>query len=136
MIPMNKKRLKSAIFFPKNRRGQDTSPIAVIVGIILAIAVLVVLILGFTLGWDKIVPWLPKDNIQTIVTQCNVACSLNNKYDFCTNTRTLKDANNKELINPVDNAVGQFTGTCFEMTTNEMVTKYGIASCPTINCQA
>ena len=117
----------------RGKKGQDAgNPIGVIVGIIIAIIVLVVLILGFTVGWDKIVPWLPKDNIQTITTQCSAACALNNQYDYCSNPRVLKDANNQGLTDPADatgRTKGQYTGTCDKFSKDSATLKYNIAVC-------
>jgi hypothetical protein len=79
----------------KNKRGQDVSPLPVVISIILLLGVAVVLILGFTKGWQTFAFWLPQNNVQTISTQCNVACTTSNTYDFCTLPRTLNDPTQK-----------------------------------------
>ena len=62
-----------------------------IILIVLAVIVLVVLILGFTLGWNKILPFLGTgDNIQTISSACDIACSVASKFDFCSKQREVK----------------------------------------------
>ncbi len=61
-----------------------------IILLILGIVVLVVLILGFTTGWDKLAPWLSGNNVDTIVTACEAACTMGSQYDFCTFERDLK----------------------------------------------
>ena len=65
----------------QNKRGQGLSTQAIIL-IVLGVAVLVIMIIGFTVGWDKIAPWLSRDNVDSIVTQCEVACSTQSVYDF------------------------------------------------------
>ncbi|MGD9276565.1 MAG: hypothetical protein PVJ67_05310 [Candidatus Pacearchaeota archaeon] len=76
----------------ENRRGQGLSTNAIIL-IVLGVVVLAVLIIGFTIGWNKIAPWLGGgNNIDTIVTQCNVACSTNSVDGFCNMKREVKGA--------------------------------------------
>jgi len=92
----------------KDKKGQDFS-ITTLVLVVLAIAVLVVLIIGFTQGWDKFGTWFgAKNNIEDISNQCNMACSsaqTGAKAGFCSVPRTVKDGTNT------------FTGrTCYNMT--------------------
>lgn len=67
---------------PENRRGQELSTTAIIL-IILGVLVLVILIIGFSLGWNRIAPWLSKDNVNQVVDACNTACTSKSVYDFC-----------------------------------------------------
>lgn len=71
------------------KRGQGLSVNAIIL-IVLGVVVLVVLILGFTMGWNRIAPWLSTNNVDTIVQQCSVACSTGSVYDYCSVERELK----------------------------------------------
>jgi len=48
-------------------KGIPISTTQSIVGSVLGIAILIVLVLGFTMGWDKIAPWLSRDNVDNIV---------------------------------------------------------------------
>ncbi len=71
----------------KNKKGFELS-ITAIVLIILGLLVLVVLIYGFTFGWNvfwnKIIGYSGgKDNVQAVISSCELACSGNNKYDYC-----------------------------------------------------
>jgi len=104
-----------------DKRGQGLSTNAIIL-IILGVVVLVVLIVGFTMGWDTIAPWLSKDNVQNIVTSCEVACSTQNVYDYCSRERELKSDdlpdNQKEV-----------SGNCTFFSTDPYK-KYGITECP------
>ncbi len=103
-----------------NKRGQGMSTNAIIL-IILGIVVLVVLILGFTMGWDKLAPWFSKNNVDTIVIACEASCSTNGIYDFCMMGRDLKaeDTKLKEV-------------TCNYLSKNQTI--YGISRCSSIEC--
>lgn len=82
---MNLKRL--------NPRGQGLSVNAIIL-IVLGIVVLVLLVLGFTLGWNRILPFISTDNADTLVTACSIACSTSSQFDFCSVQRDLKAGEN------------------------------------------
>ena len=109
-----------------NKRGQGISTNAIIL-IILGVIVLVVLILGFTMGWEKIAPWLSTDNVDTIVTACETACIMGSQYDFCTFERELKA---KDL--PTGDKVVK--NTCQFFATEPEYLKYGIQECLGITC--
>lgn len=100
-----------------NKRGQGLSINAIIL-IILAVVVLVMLILGFTIGWGKILPFVSTNNVGTISTACQASCNLNNQYDFCTLKRDLKTEDTE--VNDV---------TCNELATNTSYSVYGISPC-------
>jgi len=105
----------------QNKRGQGLSTNAIIL-IILGIIVLVVLILGFIMGWDKIAPWIkPTNNVDEIAQACQVACSTSSVYDFCSIKRELKTESN--TLKDV---------TCFYLA--EKQTSYGIQKCAPISC--
>ena len=101
-----------------DKRGQGLSTNAIIL-IVLGVVVLVILILGFTMGWERIAPWMSKDNVDTIVNQCSVACSTQSVYDFCTKTRELK-------ADGLPGGVKSFKGNCSYFST--------IKDCPSITC--
>ena len=103
-----------------NKRGQGMSTNAIIL-IILGIVVLVVLILGFTMGWKKIAPWISSNNVDTIVTACEASCSINGVYDFCMMGRNLRaeDVKLKEV-------------TCNYLANNQV--KYGVNKCSSFTC--
>jgi len=107
-----------------NKRGQGLSTNAIIL-IVLGVFVLAILILGFTLGWGKIAPWLSTTNVKDVVTACNVACSTNGQYDFCGVNRSVNDGNNDK-----------FEATCFELFNNTEYKSrnYGFQECPSISC--
>lgn len=99
-----------------NKRGQGLSTNAIVL-IILAVVVLAVVIVGFTVGWSKIAPWLSSNNVDTIKTQCSVACSTGNTFDFCSKKRELNDGEKTVSAN------------CYVLSTNTDYEEYGIAKC-------
>ena len=65
------------------KRAQGLSTNAIIL-IVLGVIILVLLIAGFTLGWSNLLPFLGGgDNVDTIVSQCEVACSTGAVFDYC-----------------------------------------------------
>ncbi len=97
---MNKKQKERNFAAPsllRQRKGQGLSVNAIIL-IILGLVILVMMIIGFTIGWSGIKTFVSKDNSDTIVTACNIACSTNSQNNFCDTKRevtkdgvTLKD---------------------------------------------
>jgi len=104
-----------------NKRG-DTN--WVLIMLILGILVLLVLAGGFILGWNRILPWLSTDNTQTIVTQCQVACTTNSQYGWCTQLRTVNDGE-KDIATDVS---------CFVLSSNAQYSTIGVSACPSIVC--
>lgn len=106
-----------------NKRGQELSTTTVIL-LILAVLVLVFLILGFSVGWSKINPFLSKSNVDSISDACNIACNTNQNYAFCSQPRDLKAEDSK--LKGV---------TCNFLSGNSnLKAKYNLAECPTISC--
>ena len=108
----------------ENKRGQGMSTSTIIL-LILGLVILVVLVLGFSVGWAKIAPWLSSSNIDTIQTGCDSACSMQSEYDFCAMTREIKDGTNDK-----------FETTCYQLATNATLVArgYGIDTCADL-CQ-
>lgn len=118
---MQKKKGEPRSFFPKNFRAQGLSTNAIIL-IILGVVILVLLIIGFTFGWNTLLPWLATDNVETIVQQCNAACVTGSKYDFCSKARVLKEGKTEVETN------------CATFAVISEYNKYGIETCSAINC--
>ena len=119
---MNKKQKERNFAAPsllRQRKGQGLSVNAIIL-IILGLVVLVMLILGFVLGWDRVLPFISKTNVDTLKTACSVACSTSAEFDFCSVKRELKS--DTETLNDV---------TCNYLLKEQP--KYGIESC-SISC--
>lgn len=74
-----------------DKKAQGLSINAIIL-IVLGIVVLAVLIIGFTIGWGKIAPWISTggNNIDTIVQQCSLACTTSSMNDYCNVLREVK----------------------------------------------
>lgn len=106
----------------KNKRGQGLSTNAIIL-IILGIVVLVMLILGFTIGWSRLLPFLSSQNVDSVVNGCVASCAQKSVYGVCTQVRTLIDADDVEV-----------EATCNELATNQDYAKYGVATCPAVAC--
>ena len=109
-----------------DKRGQGLSTNTIIL-LILGLVILVVLILGFTLGWNKIFPFLSGNNVQTVVNNCEAACSTQAKFDFCSAPRMLNDGETK--IEGV---------TCYDLSINPDYSIYGINECSALasECEA
>ena len=116
----------TGVLLPKNKRGQEMSTTTIIL-IILGVIVLVVLVLGFRIGWDKVLPFLPSNNVQNVVTACSSACATGSEYDFCTAERTLKADGLAEADRK---------GTCYKFATDSdsKYSEFNIETCSTIDC--
>jgi len=107
--------------FLLGKKGQGLSVNAIIL-IILGVVVLAVLVLGFTIGWNKLLPFVSKsNNVNDIVSACDTSCATHSQYDFCTSKRDLK-AEAEELKDV----------TCYYLSVEQ--TKYGINKCAAVTC--
>jgi hypothetical protein len=109
-----------------NKKGQELSTNAIVL-IVIGIIVLVILILGFTIGWNKLLPFFSTNNVENIKTTCSTACATNNLYDYCTLSRTLK-------ADDLPNSAKEFAGNCTFFATDSDYAKYGIENCNSIDC--
>ena len=106
----------------QSKRGQALSTNSIIL-IILGVIILVVLIVGFNAGWQSFAPWLKSNNVDTIMQSCEAACAVQGTYDFCSVERELKD----------DDGVN-IDASCYVLSLDENLKKYGIKSCDTLHC--
>lgn len=105
----------------KNKKAQGLSTNTIIL-IILGLVVLVVLIIGFTMGFKDLKErFFPENNIQAIADQCNLACSLGQEYEYCNKLKELKS--DSETLKEVS---------CYIL--NKKRSGYKVPDCPTINC--
>jgi len=104
----------------ENKRGQGMS-ISTVILLILGLVILVVLILGFSMGWTKFAPFLTGNNLNNIKNSCTTYCSLNDNYNFCSLKVDVKDGTNDK-----------FQATCNELATTALYKNrgYGIEECP------
>jgi hypothetical protein len=105
----------------KSKRGQSMSTNTVVL-LIIAVLVLVFLILGFTMGWNKIAPFIKSSNVDSVVNNCEAACSTQSKYDYCSAQRELKDADGEK-----------YEASCAVFAGVSQFKKYGIKGC-NIDC--
>jgi hypothetical protein len=107
-------------FMNKKAQGLSTSTIILIV---LGLIVLVVLVIGVSMGWANVKEWIaPSSNVDDIVQQCNIACSTDQKYTFCTQPRELKTTGE----DPIEDT------TCYALAERRSV--YGIEKCRLLDC--
>lgn len=78
----------------KNKKGQDLS-IGTLILIVLGIVVLVLLILGFTMGWEnlweKINIFGGTSSVGDIVTACRLAITSQDTYTYCEKSWTIEE---------------------------------------------
>ncbi len=111
----------------RNKYAQNIT-ISTLVVIILAIIVLVVLVYGFTVGWGDLFSRITglgdgKINVQTVVQSCQIECSTQSSYDYCTRTRRV-------VFDETDAAKNKQPITCSKLE-NENV---GLEKCALITC--
>jgi hypothetical protein len=82
-----------------NKRGQDLS-IGTLILIILGIAVLVILIIGFTSGWDFLISKFsiaPGQALESVAQSCLISGNNNLALDFCSFKEVKIDGKNQWL---------------------------------------
>lgn len=117
-----------------NKKGQGLSVETVIL-IVIGVLVLIFLILGFTMGWSKIFPFInPSNNVKDIVDKCGYACQTDDKYNYCTARRevttdeavTMMDDKNQPI-----NFAKKIVGSCYELNA---VATLGMPACLNVVC--
>lgn len=110
-----------------NKKAQGLSTNAIIL-IILGVVILVILILGFTLGWERIAPFIQSsNNVEQLAQSCSVACLTGAQVDFCSIPRELKIPSELET----DEFVNGESYTCEVLSQGN----FGIDTCPDITCE-
>ncbi len=104
------------------KRGQGLSTNAIIL-IVLGVIILAVLVVGFTIGWGQIAPFISTSNVNAIKIECQNACELESFYDFCLKDREVKA---EEYNSPKD-------ASCFILS--EDYSNLGIESCPALDSE-
>jgi len=77
-----------------NKRGQNLT-LGTILLIILGLAVLVMLVYGFSVGWGNLFDRITQftggsSNIDSVNQACEIACSTQDQYTFCDLTRNVR----------------------------------------------
>lgn len=99
-----------------------------IILLILGLVVLVILIIGFTSGWDKVFPFIGGGNVDKITSACSAACVTGSTYDYCSVQRTLK-AKTEETGKTVS-----IKTSCAVFAGVSEFQKYGVEQCSTVEC--
>jgi len=117
-----------------NKKAEMT--IGTIVTIILALVVLVVIIYGFTTGWSNL--WQNiigfgggQVNVQTVVQSCQVACTTQGTYDWCTKPRSITFEGTDGKLVPVKATCNQLQKK--ELIGNVQLPDAGLESCSVIS---
>ncbi len=96
-----------------NKHGQDLS-IGTLILIVLGIVVLVLLILGFSLGWsnlwEKINIFQGGSSIESVVQACKIAVSSQATYSYCNTFHKIKIEGVTDYVNCLDSRVQQGLG--------------------------
>jgi hypothetical protein len=115
-----------------NKRGQDLS-IGTLILIVLGIVVLVLLILGFSLGWsnlwEKINIFGGGSSIGEVSTRCRLDVDSQNTYDYCQDFKTVKVSGKTEYLNCLDTRIQtslttRLEGGCEGKTADVMALEY------------
>jgi len=108
-----------------NKKAQGLSTNAIIL-IILGVIILAVLVIGFTVGWNTLFPFLERNNnVDQVVQSCTLACTTGSSYDFCSRDRVIKISGQEDV-----------TGACIEFAPNGVKynADYKVKACPEISC--
>ncbi|NCN51671.1 hypothetical protein GW931_01535 [archaeon] len=107
----------------QNKKGQGMSTNTIIL-LILGLIVLVALVWGFATGWSAFQKYFNPSNVDSVIDDCNVACTLNNQYGYCSGERTLKS--NEDNL--------KIKSSCAVFSSEKTFAKYKIPSCASISC--
>lgn len=94
----------------EGKRGQELS-ITTIILIVIGTGLLTVLVLGFTIGWQSLVPWIDEGgSVDTVRSECQIACTAQNIYTYCNEEKDL-DVNGKSYSHscPILSDIGNVT---------------------------
>ena len=91
-----------------NKRGQDLS-IGTLILIVLGIVVLVLLILGFSLGWsnlwEKVGIFQGGSGVESVIQSCKIAASTDALFTYCSDFKQIKVDGKTEYLNCQDGKV-------------------------------
>ena len=107
-----------------NKKGESgPTSLGTVLTIVLGLAVVVLLIFGFSTNWkffsSSVSGRIGTSNADAIVSGCQLACDTAAKGDYCSNPRTLKfgDERNITLSNGTKlERQKEITGTCKELS--------------------
>ncbi len=106
-----------------NKKGQDLS-IGTLILIVLGIVVLVLLVLGFSMGWEnlweKINIFGGGSSIGTVASACELAAQQDNKYGYCQEFKRVKVGQTNEYVNCQDTRLQSSIDTRLNCDLNEV----------------
>ena len=108
----------------KNQKAQSMSTNTIIL-LIIGLAVLVVLILGFTSGWKAFSGIINPSNVDSVVEDCSSACGLQQEFSYCSALRTFRI--NEEDIN--------LKASCATLSASSNLGRGYIQECGSILCE-
>jgi hypothetical protein len=118
-----KKRVNKAITL--NKKAQDLS-IGTLILIVLGIVVLVLLVLGFSMGWEnlweKINIFGGGSSIGTVASACELAAQQDNKYGYCQEFKKVKIGQSSEYVNCLDSRLQSSIDTKLNCVDTEVTT--------------
>ncbi len=79
-----------------NKKAQSMSTNTIIL-LVLGLVILVVLIIGFSTGWESFNKIINPSNVDGVVEDCSSACGLNQKFAYCSSLRQIRI--NEENVN-------------------------------------
>lgn len=115
----------------RDKKGQEMS-ISTLVLIVIGVIVLVLLVMGFSYGWqnllDKINIFGGGTTIDNVVTSCNIAASSGAANSFCADFKKVKTSAGIEYINCQDSRVSGSLNTQISCATQVPAMKTGCAA--------
>ena len=117
-----------------NKKADSNMTLGTILSIVLGLAVVVVLIWGFSVGWsnlwDKVTGRVSSSNADAVVSGCQLACDTNAKDDYCNVKKTLKFGDERNVTNSTGKySLKQVIGSCNELSKYSSLGGVSIASC-------
>lgn len=125
-----------------NKRGQQMT-LATLIAIVLGITVLVLLIFGFTTGWnnmwDRVTAGTSSSNIELKITDCEADCSAGESNAFCKERKDLRFFDEAGKIVKIKDTCNAFATQTLSVDNNAYQEKFTGAEllfkgCSTITC--
>lgn len=106
-----------------NKKAQSMSTSTIIL-LVIGLAVLVVLILGFTSGWKTFSGIINPSNVDSVVEDCSSACGLAQQFSYCSALRTFRI--NEEDLN--------LKASCATLASSTQLGRGYVQECGAVTC--
>lgn len=117
----------------RDKKGAELT-VTTIILIVLGVLVLVFLIIGFSIGWSKIFPYIsPSNNVDDILRQCQSACNGQSKYNFCTSIRSVQTDSDITQDNIPVTVQQKLKASCYDLSSVQVL---GVSTCPSLQCDS